>query len=191
MARGHNATGRSTAKERYVNLPHWLLLSEAFLSLQPADVRLYIELERRYYGSNNGAIHLSVREAADKIHGSPATASRALARLTERGFIAPMVKGAFSLKTRHATEWRLLRYPHGSEAMGPKDFMRWSPPPIERPAADLSEDEKKQNAVRVAQLLVSVVKPFGARGATDRPEIGPDGACGETVEGGKQASRFH
>jgi hypothetical protein len=191
MARHHNATGRSKGEGRYVRLPHYVLESAAFLSLSPVDVRLYVELERRYNGSNNGKIHLSVREAAEKIHGSPATASRALARLTGRGFIAPMVKGAFSLKTRHATEWRLLIYPQGSEAVAPKSFMRWQPQPIAKPAQELSEDEKKQNAVRVAQLLVSVVKPFGARGATERSEIGPDGACGETVEAEKQASRFH
>ena len=94
-------------------------------------------------------------------------------------------------KTRHATEWRLLIYPQGSEAVAPKNFMRWQPQPIAKPAQELSEDEKKQNAVRVAQLLVSVVKPLGARGATERSEIGPDDACGETVEAEKRASQFH
>lgn len=172
-------------------LPHYVLDCPAFLSLMATDVRIYIELERRYHGSNNGKIHLSVREAAEKIHGSPATASRALARLTERGFIAPMVKGAFSLKKRHATEWRLTRYAHGSEVPPPKNFMSWRPPAKERPSTELSDEQKKQNTVRVAQLAVSALKPFGARGATDRTEKGPDSASGETVEAKKQASRFH
>jgi hypothetical protein len=33
--------------------------------------------------------------------------------------------------------------------------MRWTPPQVGRPSPELSEEEKKQNAVRVAQLSVS------------------------------------
>jgi hypothetical protein len=112
---------------RWVQLPHWMLASEAWRSLAPPDVVIFVELARLYNGANNGKIHLSVREAAEKIHGSPATASRALARLTERGFIVPVVKGAFSLKLRHATEWLITAYPSSDTQPASMDFMRWRP----------------------------------------------------------------
>ena len=64
----------------------------------------------RYMGSNNGRITYAVREAAQTLHIGQATACRALQTLEERGFIEPVTKGAFSLKKKHATEWRLTEY---------------------------------------------------------------------------------
>jgi DNA-binding transcriptional MocR family regulator len=63
---------------------------------------------------------------ADALNISKATAYRAMGRLQERGFIVEMKRGAFSLKQRHASEWRLTE--HGCDvtgALATKDFARW------------------------------------------------------------------
>jgi hypothetical protein len=58
------------------------------------------------------------------------TASKHFQILTERGFIEPMKKGAFSLKERHATEWRMTEFTCDVTGKPPtKDFMRWQPAP--------------------------------------------------------------
>jgi hypothetical protein len=56
-------------------------------------------------GTNNGRLGLSIRRA-DRCNIARGTAQRAFVELQERGFIDCM-KGAFSRKAPHATEWRL------------------------------------------------------------------------------------
>ena len=67
--------------ERYVMLRFWLLNSPAWQSLPPAARALYIEMVKRYNGSNNGRILMAVRDAAELIGVSKDTAQdRRLAR---------------------------------------------------------------------------------------------------------------
>lgn len=81
-------------------------------------------------GSNNGKIGYSVRQAAEDLQVCTDTASKHFQILTERGFIEPMKKGAFSLKERHATEWRMTEFTCDVTGKPPtKDFMRWQPAP--------------------------------------------------------------
>jgi DNA-binding transcriptional MocR family regulator len=101
-------------------------------------------LRRR--GSNNGSIPYSLRELADALNVGKATAMRATKRLQEHGFIVEMKRGAFSLKLRHATEWRLTEF--GCDVTGAlpsREYRHW----------------KKQNAG-------SEMKPNGFCGETER-----------------------
>jgi hypothetical protein len=107
------------------------MTSPAWHDLNAVARSMYLELGRRYagVGSNNGRIPYSVREAAAELKVGPATASRALAALVDHGFIVPTKKGAFSLKKRHATEWRLTEFPCDvTHALASKEFMRWQAP---------------------------------------------------------------
>lgn len=114
--------------DRHVRLYHWLMRSPAWKSLPGQARALYAELARHYNGSNNGRIGYSVRQAADDLQIAPGTASRHFRILNERGFIEPMKKGAFSLKKRHATEWRMTEFTCDVTGKPPtKDFMRWQP----------------------------------------------------------------
>jgi DNA-binding transcriptional MocR family regulator len=83
--------------------------TEAWRSLDCVARCAYVELKRRYAGpgSNNGRLPYSVREMAAALNVSKATASRALKRLQERGFIIETKPGTFTYKVRHSTEWRL------------------------------------------------------------------------------------
>ena len=131
MAR-HNRTGRSNGIGRYVALPHWMMRTEAWRSLDCVARCAYLELAMRYAGpgSNNGRLPYSLQEMAEALNVSKMTAQRALHMLQERGFIVEMKKGAFSYKLRHASEWRLTE--HGCDVTGTlatKEFSCWKNQP--------------------------------------------------------------
>src|SRR5262245_59156075 len=98
--------------ERYVRLMHWMMGKPAWRSLDCVARCSYIELLARYRGpmSNNGRLPSSTREMAEALNVSKMTAKRAFDALQDRGFIDEVKKGAFSLKRRHATEWRLTEF---------------------------------------------------------------------------------
>ncbi len=55
---------RKRGAGRFVQLPQWVQASDAWATLAPGPRALYIELKRRFNGTNNGAIYLSHRDAA-------------------------------------------------------------------------------------------------------------------------------
>jgi DNA-binding transcriptional regulator YhcF (GntR family) len=125
----------------HVRLYRWLLDSPAYLSLSCPARAVLIEIARKYNGFNNGRIGLSVREVADRCHIAPGTACKAFVTLQERGFIDCTEKGAFSLKSRHASEWRLTWVKcDATNELPSKRFMNW---------------HKKQNAVSKYLATVS------------------------------------
>jgi hypothetical protein len=84
-------------------------------------------------------------------------------RLQARGFIVPMKKGAFSLKRKHATEWRLTEFPCDmTHAPASKEFARWTP--------------EIQNAVSLQTGMVSVAAPISTSNGTDVAEMSRNGA---------------
>ncbi len=128
MARRQNNTGRSKGEGRYVALSHWMMRTAAWLDLSPNARCTYLELSRRYAGpgSNNGRIPCSVREVSEALHVSKMTAQRAFKELQDHGFIILVKRGAFSLKCRHATEWRLTEFADDvTRELATKDFARW------------------------------------------------------------------
>lgn len=130
MKRKANKTGRSDLSARHVRLYHWLMATAAWRSLDATARAIYVDMAARYGGtnSNNGRLPYSVREAAESLRIGKTTAGRALKLLQARGFIVPTMKGAFSLKLRHATEWRLTEFPCDmTHAIASKEFMRWTP----------------------------------------------------------------
>ncbi len=90
---------------RFVALPYNMLESAAWSDLSPAAALIFIELKRRYNGSNNAEISLSCREAAIAGKCGKGTASQKLEELVKVGFIKPSSKGHFH--NRHATTWIL------------------------------------------------------------------------------------
>jgi len=113
---------------RHVRLYHYMTDSPAWHDLSAVARAIYCEIAKRYAGdgSNNGRIPYSVRQAAAELRISPTTASRGLRELQDHGFIVAVTKGAFSLKKRHATEWRLTEFNCDvTHAIASKDFMRW------------------------------------------------------------------
>ena len=90
-----------------------------------------------------------------------------------------MKRGAFSLKQKHATEWRLTEFPCDvTNDIASKDFMRWKPAPA------------PQNTVSPQTTSVPVAKPLGTCTETEGVEKVPVGTCSETVEPDFPVSRF-
>jgi hypothetical protein len=118
-----NRKGRN--KDRYVGLPHRLLDSPAFLALTPHAATLYLYLERRYNGFNNGEISLSCREGAKKLKSCKDTASKAFKELIATGFIKVTVESAFNMKQRKARRWALTRHPMKSGISPTNDWRDW------------------------------------------------------------------
>jgi hypothetical protein len=122
---------------RYVMLFHWMLNCEAWKDLSANARVIYLEISKRYNGSNNGFVHYSVREAARDVKIGHATAKRAFDELESHGFIFAEQRGNFhwkidltGLRRRPATEWRLTCYDSDratqfAEKLATKDFMRW------------------------------------------------------------------
>lgn len=172
----HDRTGRSKGEARHVRLYHWMIDSAAWRSLRAIDRAIYIEICQRFNGANNGFIAYSVREAAATFDIGKSTASRALERLAERGFIVATVAGSFGYKVRHSTRWRLTEHPSADGELPSKEFMRWSPSvPMVGP--------KKQKPVPVVKPYGTCGGTLGTCGETVTPKKGPHGTCGETVKG--------
>ena len=103
-----------------------MMKTAAWKSLNCVERGVYIELAKRYGGTNNGRLACSLRQLAEELHIGKATVKRALDCLQERDFIICMKRGGFSMKVRHATEWRLTEYKCDvTGALPTKEFMRW------------------------------------------------------------------
>jgi hypothetical protein len=79
----HNKRGAG----RFVQLPEWIMVTEAWATLPVGPRALYVELKRRYNGANNGDILLSHRDAAISLHVHRNTVGPWFKVLEERGFI--------------------------------------------------------------------------------------------------------
>jgi hypothetical protein len=115
---------------RHVRLYAYMTRTPAWKSLNGNERATYVLLAERFMGTNNGKIPLSVRQVAVELRISQPTACRCLATLQERGFIVATRKGAFSLKRRHATEWRMTEHPDSVSGHGPSgEYREWRPGP--------------------------------------------------------------
>jgi hypothetical protein len=91
---------------RYVQLFHWMLNSDAWKDSSAAARSIYLEIAKRYNGTNNGFI---VPEQRGAFHW----------KVDNTGF-----------RRRPATEWRLTCYDSDratgyAEKLATKEFMRW------------------------------------------------------------------
>jgi hypothetical protein len=144
---------------RHLRLYHSFLRQQAWKALDAIARAVYIEIAQRYCGTNNGRIPYSVREAVATFKIGQGTACRALQRLQEHGFIVPVTKSAFSLKTRQATEWRLSEHHCDvTNALASRDFERWKPAPAKPP----TPKENKSTGGRATAL---------SNGAPARPSL--------------------
>ena len=111
---------------RYIQVFHWVMKTVAWQALTPNERCIYLEVKKRFNGSNNGEIGLGVREAADAIQVGKTTAHHALKRLTELGFIEVVTPSGFNRKNRMATEWLLTEFKNDiTGELAKKTFTKW------------------------------------------------------------------
>ncbi|GAA6176965.1 hypothetical protein [Sulfitobacter pacificus] len=118
--------GHKKGAGRHVQLPEWLQASEAWRTLPVGPRALYVELKRRFNGSNNGRVILSHRDAAKAVNAHRNTVGRWFTELEDRGFIvmaqAPHLGPSGIGKSSH---WTLTEYPTDNMKPATVDFMRW------------------------------------------------------------------
>lgn len=117
MSRSHRRrrilpNGRNAGSpERFMALPHRIINSEAYRSLDCVARALLVELSARENGKNNGSLWLSSKDATDLLGLSDERAVlRAFDDLQERGLIALTKDAHFAVKageTSRARCWRL------------------------------------------------------------------------------------
>lgn len=129
MIRRHDKKGRSKGQmSDFVALERYLLKSPAWRSLDAVARAAYVEIAQAYNGSNNGRIVMSARMLADGLNVSKDTAARKIHILQERGFIERVKQASFTMKVRHAAEYRLTAFRCDvSGALASKTFMRPRP----------------------------------------------------------------
>ena len=124
-----NKKGRSKGSlSDFVAIERYIMRSLAWRSLTPVARAVYSEVGFHYTGDNNGRIVISVRGMAASLGISKDTAARAMLILEERGFIETVKRGAFNMKQRHASEFRLTAFRcDKTGALPSKKFMKWTP----------------------------------------------------------------
>lgn len=138
MAKDHGRLGRSSGDGKFFQMYEWFMSSVAWQHTSPYERALYLELKRRYKGTNNGDISMSHREAMALVKCSNTAIEKAFKGLIAKGFIVAVTKGAFDWKTSkegrgagRATRWRLTELPQDIPQRvlsgGTKEFMRWQP----------------------------------------------------------------
>ena len=118
---------------RHVQMFHWMMDSDAWKDLSANARATYLEIAKRFNGSNNGLIVYSVREAERDCKIGRHAALRAFRDLGSHGFIVAEQRGHFHWKIdtqgfrrRPATEWRLTTHASDRTLLeATKEFMRW------------------------------------------------------------------
>lgn len=144
--------------------------SQAWKSLGAIPRAVYLDIAKRHFGTNNGRIGYSIRCAVDELHIGNATAKRAIDELQDRGFIVCVKRGAFSLKVRHASEWRLTQYVCNND-QPTKDFMNWTP-------------DKNKTRYPQRNRTDAVAEAIGCCSGTRQDSNTSDGVCSGTVNAG-------
>lgn len=112
---------------RHVQLPEWLQASEAWATMKPGPRALYVELKRRFNGSNNSTIYLSHRNAAVALNVHRNTVGPMFRELERRGFVRLVVAPHLGPSgIGEASVWALEELPAQNGKPAGKAFMQWS-----------------------------------------------------------------
>lgn len=126
MAKSYKRHKRGGAG-RHVQLPEWLQASEAWATMKPGPRALYVELKRRFNGSNNGTIFLSHRDAAVALNVHRNTVGPMFRELERRGFIRLAVAPHLGPSgIGEASVWALEELTTQDGKLAGKAFMRWN-----------------------------------------------------------------
>ena len=111
-----NATGRNENRtERFALIPHRVLISEAYRSLDLVARSLLTEIVMIENGKNNGSLYLSVKDATDRLGLVDARpAMRGFDDLEDRGLVQMTKDAHFHVKTADTARarcWRLTWLP--------------------------------------------------------------------------------
>jgi hypothetical protein len=166
MSRTFTRTAGGKTKRRrhgggptFIQMFHWMVDMPVWRSLSPRAVVAYLELARRYNGTNNGNIHLSARELAEAWGWSKDAAACAIRELIEKGFIEVTHASGFNVKDRkrQATEYRLtVFFCDRTRQPASKSFTKWGPP--KSPEKIISRSENRDSTVRPSVPRLKIIQ---------------------------------
>jgi DNA-binding MarR family transcriptional regulator len=174
--------GRAKQRRRdrgpnFIQLYRYVLDSPAYVSLSANARSALIEVNRGYSGANNGNIVLSVRGVAERMGCHIETASRALQELVQKGFIEERIKGAYSVKFRRATEWRLTdRRCDVTGAEQSQAFLKWQNPEPD-PEPEPASKPQKRKPQYGNSVLYSAENPYTGNFPAPPPQYGNSVHC--------------
>ena len=142
----HDRKGRSKRHfaGQFIGLETGMMDSPAWRHLSGQAQKLFLDVWKRY----NGQIPYSVREAAEYLRCGKNTSTKLFQENIDKGFLAIGTKGAFSVKTKAATTWRVTLIPSGlnGRELATRDYQRWRPTQTVPPTGT-EATPKKQNTV--------------------------------------------
>jgi hypothetical protein len=130
----YKAKKRGSKTGNFVMLHWWFMDCVAWATMKLGPRMLYVELKRRYNGTNNGRITLSHREAAALMNIHRNTVGNWFHELQERGFIRETRGHCLGPSgIGETSHWALEEEPTDDMRTPPKSFMSWRPPDREHP----------------------------------------------------------
>lgn len=121
--------GKKRGKGRHTRLEEWFQATEAWATLKPGPRALYVELKRRFNGGNNGAIRMSVREAATLLNVHRNTVTTYFSDLVDRGLIVQTRSGHLGFNGYGiASTWALSELRRANGQSADLRFREWTPP---------------------------------------------------------------
>lgn len=155
-----NKDDRRNHTGAFVRLPHTLLTTQAYRGLSPNARALLVDLVMMEKGKNNGALYLSVRDAANRLGlADLKSASGAIDELEANGFIAMTADAHFSSRATdgsRARSWRLTWLPAGAA------------PTHEYHHAKLTDVRARKRADRGGRALKAYMKQNGGQETSTR-----------------------
>lgn len=172
LAMGKNYKDKKKGGARHVQLPEWLQVTEAWATMKPGPRALYIELKRRFNGSNNGHIFLSHRDAARALNVGRDTVSGYFRDLSERGFIAVTQGHCLGPEgIGQSTHYRLTEALHDGKP-ATKEFTKWRPSEKQNPRKKIQHPmagKSNRGCRKIQPLEVRMSEnptAFGQKGAS-------------------------
>lgn len=200
MAGGAGKHDRRKFTAPFVKVDCAMMRTPAWISLGGNSVKLLLHLIQLAKGCNGatserGELFLSEREAGVAIGVARNTAGAAFRDLIEKGFVAPVRKGHFTIKAGEkemmATVWRLTFQPHAGRAPT-NNYRDWRPVENNPRAQKLNGTgaiiERNSHLPRAtgAEIEPVATPPLSVATPSPRSEIEPhlDIAIGSASQGG-------
>lgn len=120
-----DSKGNNNKNGRFFALQHHMMNSDAWQSLTPQEVAVFLRVAYRHNGANNGKIALSVRDAAKEANVSRNTASKALNSLCLKGLLNLTRPGGFSTNGGKATTYALTCLPVKKGKPASREYQNW------------------------------------------------------------------
>lgn len=139
--------------------------------MKPGPRALYVELKRRFNGSNNGAIYLSHRDAAVALNVHRNTVGPMFRELDRRGFIRLAVAphlGPSGIGT--ASVWALEELATQDGRPAGKAFLRWSEKQNPRTKI-VPPRHKKQDVTGAAEAEIPQAVTKSVTPSAEKPKV--------------------